>query len=87
MNALPNTRIETEYLMTIHAPTSGPAHQVDGGLAIFMSTDGWVRGPRLTGKILVPTADWVRTMPGGSLRVDARMTVETARPPTSAMPS
>lgn len=72
------TGLETEYLMTWHAPGGGPPHQVDSSLTIFRTgSDGRVSGPKVNGAIVAPTADWLRTMPGGSLRVDARMTIRT----------
>jgi hypothetical protein len=71
------TRVVTEHLMTLHAPIAGRPHPIDAGLTIFHSTEGTVEGPKVKGRILPPTADWLRTMPGGSLKVDARMLIET----------
>jgi len=65
-----------EYLMTLHAPIAG-AQRIDETLTIFHSDSGTVEGPRIEGRIVAPTADWLRTMPGGSLRVDARMSIAT----------
>lgn len=71
------TRIVTDHLMTLHAPIVGHPHAIDASLTIFNSGDGTVEGPKVKGRILAPTADWLRTMPGGSLKVDARMLIET----------
>jgi hypothetical protein len=69
--------IATEYLMTLHAPGAGAPQRIDDTLTIFHSETGRVAGPRISGAILPPTADWLRVMPGGSLRVDARMSLRT----------
>jgi hypothetical protein len=71
------TRPVLEYLMTLHAPIAGAPQRVDDTLTIFHSDSGTVDGPRIKGRILPPTADWLRTMPGGSLRVDARVAIAT----------
>ncbi len=77
MNASQTTGIAAEYLMTLHAPIAGAPQRIDDTLTIFHSDRGSVEGPRIRGAILPPTADWLRAMPGGSLRVDARMTIAT----------
>ena len=77
MNAAATTSIATEYLMTLHAPIAGAPQRIDDALTIFHSDSGRVEGPRISGTILPPTADWLRAMPGGSLRVDARMSLRT----------
>jgi hypothetical protein len=72
------TRVEIEYLMTLHVPSSGPPQQVDNALMVFRAgADGSAKGPKINGTIVAPTADWLRVMPSGSLRVDARMMVRT----------
>jgi hypothetical protein len=77
MSAIATTAIATEYLMTLHAPIAGAPQRIDDTLTIFHSDRGRVEGPRIAGAILPPTADWLRAMPGGSLRVDARMSIRT----------
>jgi hypothetical protein len=69
--------LAAEYLMTLHAPIAGAPQHIDDTLTIFHSDSGTVDGPRIKGRILAPTADWLRAMPGGSLRVDARMSIST----------
>ena len=70
------TEITTEHLMTFYAPLD--AQQIDSSLTVFNVRDGgWVKGPKINGKLLSPTADWLRTMPGGSFRVDVRGTIKT----------
>ncbi len=77
MSAVPTTAIAADYLMTLHAPIAGAPQRIDDTLTIFHSDDGWVEGPRIKGRIVPPTADWLRTMPGGCLKVDARMSIAT----------
>ena len=77
MSAAATTALATEYLMTLHAPISGGPQLIDDTLTIFHSDAGTVDGTRITGRIVAPTGDWLRTMPGGSFRVDARMAIVT----------
>lgn len=71
------TKITTEYLMTLYAPLD-PPQQIDSSLSIYnLREGGWVRGPRINGTLIAPAADWLRAMPGGSLRLDVRGTVRT----------
>ena len=77
MSSAPTTRLHHDYLMTLHAPTAGPPLPVDAALTVFHSSEGWAKGPRIDAVILAPTGDWLRTMPDGTLRVDARMTLRT----------
>jgi len=78
MSAAPTTGITAEYLMTLHAPIAGAPQRIDETLTIFHSDTGRVEGPRIKGAILPPTGDWLRALPdGGSLRVDARMSIAT----------
>ncbi|MCL1634242.1 DUF3237 domain-containing protein [Luteimonas sp. SX5] len=77
MSHTPSTRLEHEYLMTLHAPVAEAPQQVDGSLTIFHSDRGWAKGPRIDAAIVAPTGDWLRTLPDGTLRVDARMTLRT----------
>lgn len=73
------TRISTEYLMTLYVPFEA-SQQIDDTL--FISTissgrEGWVKGPKINGRIIPPAADWVRIMPAGNARIDVRQTVKT----------
>jgi Protein of unknown function (DUF3237) len=77
MSTAATTALATEYLMTLHAPISGGPLLIDDALTIFHSDAGTVDGMRVKGRIVAPTGDWLRTMPGGSFRVDARMAIVT----------
>jgi len=71
------TSISTEYLMTLYAPLEAP-QQIDSALSIYNVGDGgWVKGPRINGTLTAPGADWLRTMPGGSARLDVRASIRT----------
>lgn len=75
--AAQTTEIKTEYLMTLYAPLEVP-QLIDDGLSIYnVREGGWVKGPKISGKLLAPSADWLRLLPGGGLRLDVRATIET----------
>ena len=77
MAAGATTHIETEYLMTIYGPLEPPL-QIDAGLVIFnVGPGGWVRGPRINGVAIPPSADWLHILPSGVRRQDVRLTVKT----------
>ena len=69
----PTTAIAADYLMTLHAPGDPPL-MIDPALTIYRTgTDGWVAGPRLKGRILQPSCDWLQVTPQSVLKVDVRM--------------
>jgi hypothetical protein len=71
------TQLTTEYLMTLYAPLD-PPQQIDNTLFIYnVREGGWVKGPKISGKMLAPGGDWYRIMPGGCGRVDVRATIKT----------
>ncbi|EPG75444.1 PF11578 family protein [Leptospira fainei serovar Hurstbridge str. BUT 6] len=73
-----DTNIETDYLMSMHVPGAGAPHLIDSSLRIHRSSsDGRVHGPKISGTIVQPTADWLRICPDGTMRVDARVTIVT----------
>ena len=69
-------KITTEYLMTLYAPLD-PPQKIDNSLTIYnVGPGGWVKGPKITGALIAPGADWIRSMPGGNLRQDVRLTIK-----------
>lgn len=71
-----STQISTDYLMTIYLPTERKA--IDPTLTIVnILPGGWVKGPGINGKVIAPGGDWLRTMPSGALRQEAKLTIET----------
>ncbi len=73
----PSTSVQTEYLMTVHALLAPPQALDQSLLVVGIPAGGWVEGPRIKGKILGPSGDWLRVMPSGILRLDVRMTIQT----------
>src|SRR5215813_5187243 len=76
--AQPTTSISTEYLMTVYLPKEA-ALGVDPSLVISRDpAGGWVRG-KVSGRVLDPSADWLRIIPSDALRLrlDAHVTIET----------
>ena len=72
-----STQIKTEYLMTLYAPLQ-PAQVVNTDLSILnIGEGGYVEGPSVKGKILQPAGDWLRRMPNGTNRQDARFIIQT----------
>jgi hypothetical protein len=74
----PTVSITTEYLMTMYLQKEA-ALSVSPSLSISRDpAEGWVRG-KVSGRVLDPSADWVRIIPSDALRLrlDARVTIET----------
>jgi len=70
--------LSSEYVMTLHAPLD-PVQAIDTALMIYnVREGGWVKGPRIDGKLKAPAADWLRILPDGTMRLDVRGTIETA---------
>ena len=62
--------------MTLHAPLDA-AQAADKNLLIYnVLPGGWVRGPRITGEIVGPSADWLRVMPDGIAKLDVRASIK-----------
>jgi Protein of unknown function (DUF3237) len=71
----PTTSVQADYLMTLYATLD--RHDINDGLRVVDVLSGWVDGPRIKGKIVPPSGDWVRTLPSGVSRIDARLVVQT----------
>jgi hypothetical protein len=70
------SEVTTEYLMTYFAPLE--RHPIDSSTVIVnIRPGGWVKGPRVKGKIIPPGGDWLRIMPSGVARLDVRLLIET----------
>jgi Protein of unknown function (DUF3237) len=71
------TTITTEFLMTLYAPLD-PPQSIDKSLIIYnVGPGGSVKGPKINGTVIAPSADWIRIMPDGNLRLDVRATIKT----------
>ena len=76
-DAAPSTSVKSEYLMTLYAPLDAP-QAIDATLYVYnVPTGGWVDGPKIKGKIIPPSGDWLRILPSGASRLDVRLTVQT----------
>ena len=70
----PTSRIDIDYLMTVFVPLEPP--QRVNGLSIYnCKPGGWVEGPGIRGKVVPPTADWLRTEPSGVQTLDVRLSI------------
>ena len=72
------TEIKTEYLMTYQVLLDAPT-PIDSSLMVInvKPTDGWAKGPKISGTFQAPGADWLRVMPSGALRLDVRAVLKT----------
>ena len=74
--AAQTSEVTTEYLMTYLAPLE--RYPIDSSTVIVnVRPGGWVKGPRIKGKIISPGGDWVTMMPSGVARLDVRLLIET----------
>lgn len=71
----PLTNITTEYIMTLHAPLESPQRANSDLLIYNVRPGGWVKGPGIQGELIAPSADWLRIMPNGTLKLDVRLSV------------
>ena len=71
-----SSEVTTEYLMTYLAPSE--RYPIDSSTVVVnLKPGGWVKGPRVRGKIIPPGGDWIRIMPSGVGRLDVRLLIET----------
>jgi hypothetical protein len=69
------SEVATEYLMTYLAPLE--RYPIDSSkVVVNVRPGGWVKGPRIKGKIL-QGGDWVTMLPSGVARLDVRLLIET----------
>ncbi len=71
----PTVSIYTEYLATMDVELDPP--QMVGQRMIFNTASGTISGPKISGTLVDPSADWLIPMPDGSLRLDVRATIKT----------
>jgi len=71
-----STEVKAEFLMTYFTPYE--RYSVDGSLIVAnVKPGGWVRGPKISGKVIPPGGDWLRILPSGAIRLDVRLLLET----------
>ena len=74
--AAQTSEVTSEYLMTYLAPLE--RYPIDSATVVVnVRPGGWVKGPRIKGKIVSPGGDWVTIMPSGVARLDVRLLIET----------
>ena len=70
------SQVTTEYLMTYLAPLE--RHPIDSSkVVVAVAPGGWVKGPKINGKIIPPSGDWPQILPSGVVRLDVRLLIET----------
>ena len=68
-------RIEVEAMSPPPIPVAGGPH---GDRLIVTASGGRFEGPRLSGRVVPgPGAEWATSMPGGAVRADVRLVLET----------
>ena len=72
---LPTCSIASQYIMTMHSPLDAP-QKVASDLEIYNArSGGWVKGPSIEGRIISPSGDWLRYLPNGTAKLDARFSI------------
>jgi hypothetical protein len=71
------TSISTQYVGTLYAPLDAP-QIIDSALQIYnVQPGGWMKGPDIDAIVIAPSADWLKILPSGALRLDVRVTLKT----------
>src|SRR5262249_27930893 len=54
-----------------------PPQAANSDLQIFnvRPGGGWARGPAIRGEVIPPSGDWLRVMPGGTRKLDVRISI------------
>ena len=70
--------IRSELLFTLFAPLDA-GESIDRSLTIsnVRASGGWVKGPKISGRLISPGGDWSRILASGVLRLDVRLTIRT----------
>ena len=64
--------------MTVYLPLELPRVVNDTLRIVNVRSEGsWIEGPRIKARAIPPSGDWIRVMPGGQVRLDARLTLQT----------
>lgn len=71
-----STQLTTEYVMTVFVQTDH-RYAADASTTVVEVKGGNVKGPNIKGEIVLPGGDWIRTMPSGALRLDAKVMIKT----------
>ena len=72
--------LRTELLYEMHAGLETPidlGQTPEAARAVVYVTGGWIKGPKLNGKLLPGGGDWLRIRGDGSMALDVRACFET----------
>ena len=78
---MPESSLPVEFLFTLTANTTPPAMLTgapQGSRIVVGVTGGSFKGPKLEGTVAGPAGDWVTLRANGSLKLDVRLTLQTA---------
>ncbi len=78
---MPESSLPVEFLFTLTANTTPPAMLTgapQGTRIVVGVTGGSFKGPKLEGTVAGPGGDWVTLRANGSLKLDVRLTLQTA---------
>ncbi len=67
--------LASDYIMTVRANLL--VRPVTASLLVIEVTSGEVNGPNIKGRLIAPTADWLRLLPSGVGELDVRALIET----------
>lgn len=71
-----STQLTHEYVMTVFVQTDH-RYPADASTTVVEVKGGNVKGPNINGEIILPSGDWIRTMPSGVSRLDAKLMIRT----------
>ena len=69
-------RLETRWLATLRGQIADPK-PIGDGLLIFNVNGAELSGPRVSGKVIQPSGDWIRIQQNGNWKLDVRLLFET----------
>src|SRR5438132_1557672 len=72
-----SAKIDTEYLATLYVPLD-PPQVVAKDLFIYnvpADREGYLKGPKISGKPIQPCGDWLHAHPNGNFWLDVRCTI------------
>ena len=69
------TVLNSEYVMTVRVNLL--VRPVTDTLRVIEVTSGQVNGPKIKGRVVAPSGDWLRVLPSGVAELDVRILIET----------
>lgn len=68
--------LASAFLMSMEGDIAPPIPATPT-LLVFNVLAATLEGPRIRGKVVAPSGDWIRVQPNGNWRLDVRLTIET----------